>query len=67
MRTLIMETRSSLEMLVMNWEEVCYEILDYESNVYKSKLPLFHEFSFLKKHIDVKDTLMQIWKSPFIF
>ena len=35
-------------MLVMLREEVCYEIL-----VYKSKLPLFREFNFLKKDIYV--------------
>ena len=32
-------------------EVICYEMLNY--NFHKSKLPLFHEFNFLKEHIYV--------------
>ena len=42
-------------MLLMNWQEVCYEILVYKSKL--SKLLLFFEVSILRKDYVNKGTL----------
>ena len=47
-------------MLIMHREEVCYGILNYDLKLLQ-KLPFFHEFHFLKKHIYVNKATLQIF------
>ena len=56
MRTLIVKTKNFLKMLNNELRKNCYEILDYESKFLLVKLPLFHEFNFVKGHIYVNKT-----------
>ena len=57
---LIVKTRNWKEMLMMLWEEVCYEILVYISQLSQTKT-CFAEFNFLKKDIYVNKGTLQIF------
>ena len=67
---MIVKIRYDIEMYIICWEQVSYEILNHESKLLRIKVPLFHvfhglhEFIFLEIYIYVnRETLLIFdWK-----
>ena len=58
---LIVKTRNWKEMLIVLWEEVCYEVLVYISQLSQTKTSMFLRVQFSEKGYYVNKGTLQIF------